>query len=217
MVIRLDPVECLLKENSDEIFDNLGTKELGRCCQVSKKWQVLVSEDKFWIQFSDILNIPKVDIKKYINCYGINSYEDLASCYKTFASKVSKCDTFVCSFVFNPGCHCTIKVGYGDVDSFPKLSENFLFMKKLSMNELGNTEFHSSGTCEDYKTYGYYVLPLANKENNDDLKNRLDKAFWDRGRELATKASFRRNCIGIGISFLVVGAYALYRYSGSSK
>jgi hypothetical protein len=101
MSVRLDSTEVLNQDSVGDILSNLGPHDLGRCCQVSKAWNKVASEDRFWIQV-----VPKElaegHLKEFLDSHAVTSFEGIGDRMEGFVrNKVSLIGRFTCYFPFN--------------------------------------------------------------------------------------------------------------------
>ncbi len=135
----MDPVSIFPKDVSLIIFSNLDFQDLGRCCQVSKKWSSVAEENNLWKQFIKDIPLPaKGNIKTFIMKHSVKSLDKVLDHIKVFLDKASKDQIcrFTCFFPLNPKSCIKVGIGYGNVDpekrNQPDVEDFLVFTKRIS-------------------------------------------------------------------------------------
>ena len=136
MSINLDKITTLPEELNYKIFSFLDPITLGKSCQISKKFNELVSHDNVWKDMFPNVYFPSViSAKKYIDSQSVNSRDAIIQRINNFCNyfALNTVFEFNALFPYNPGCMLTVKIGYGNVtsDQNAMVQETCLFMKKL--------------------------------------------------------------------------------------
>jgi hypothetical protein len=137
------------------IFSNLSPQELANCCRVSKLWEQIASQDRFWSQLGSEIGVTQ-DYKKHLNSYGVSSFEDLFKHFERFISQVSSEGTFNCVFPFNKDCHIRFQCGwnFGSINAKDVKAE-YVFMRKLS-DDLITISMTPCSYCRPQDLLGYF-------------------------------------------------------------
>lgn len=214
-------------DNNHEILSQLGQEDLRKCCQVSKEWEVIASNDKLWIRlFPGIDNFVKVDVKKYIASHTIlGSMDDIIDRFKKIVDKVSVKGSFTCSFLLNPDCHLDVElqlVCYDWLSRKPELKERCIFIKELQSDERGNQvinylvdETRSFGRIASYFFPGFGngfkengSLPVAAVKPYNTF-DRIRIAHVEKSSKIIERAQLR-NKILAGATVVATTALALW-------
>lgn len=135
-----DPLSYLPEETSLQVLSHLDEQSLGRCCQVSRTWRRIASDDSLWRHAAQEINtIPQgVNIKSYLDKHAVKSYDQVVRLIQEFVNRVplNQKGEFTCVFPFSPGCTISVTLGCGEVNSRmePHIKEICVFMRAIQDN-----------------------------------------------------------------------------------
>jgi hypothetical protein len=231
MAVGLFPNTDLPPECNLTILSHLGAQDLGRCCQVSKEWRKLASDDNLWKQLFPGLTLPEgVSRKELFNdSHFVNSRAKIKQHIAEFVDNLplNEAATIKCYFLKNPGCTITVKVGKvnGNAKTEPSRIEKIIFKGTLKGTQLCTSRYSKQlsyspspaipfirPTHISSPIYCRTVLPLEAKST----QNEICKILVFRVRELADRAQtqFRNDILYYGTATAVAAvAVAVNIYS----
>lgn len=209
------------------LFSYTEPHDLGACCQVSKSWRDVASEDRFWGEIVPD-ELAKVDKKKYFDAHVLTSHEEIVDRIKRFINNSSKNCRFSCRVPFESDDCFTLwffqhPLFYSFIPSEEIEQEHCIFIKKKS-NEIISDDFsynqenvflgRISLGC-NYSYMGTYCLPkLENSEVKYNFKENLKNVLNSRMTEVITQTEMRRRNMLLG-GIAVLGMAALGSYFGA--
>ena len=136
MSINLDNITTLPEELNYKIFSLLDPISLGNCCQVSKKYNELASNDNVWKDMFPNVSFPSgISAKKYMDSQAVTSFDGIFQRIKKFSTQFfpDKVFKFNVLFPFNLDYYVSVRFGYGEVSDRQEanVKESCIFVKKL--------------------------------------------------------------------------------------
>jgi hypothetical protein len=127
-------MNSLVKDCLDYTFFTLDPMDLVKCCYVSKAWNKMASEDRFWKRFVP-QKFAKADQKNYVAGHAVKSYEDIAARVDVSFNTISSSGKFFCHFSLNEDCYIFAELGIGNHPPYdranPAIKEICIFVKRL--------------------------------------------------------------------------------------
>lgn len=208
------------------VFSYMNISELGYCCQVNKKWNLIASDSALWKKF-----LPESEVKyqkepkQYIQSHFI-SKNKIIDYFKIFAERINldQKGEFICVSPFEFSKQLSIELSHNRYsgnsrDNIHKITERKIIITektnthtkndiKPALYHMGNTINSSVATTADYydlKTPIFLILDEWKKKINELENKRKFTTFM----QLIGSIKHIEMCASLAKISLIVGAIAL--------